>query len=138
MKLSENFHSDEFACRCGCGLLKLSPILPVALEKFRALCCKELGRDAPVLIDSGCRCERHNAAEGGKGASQHLLGSAVDCHVYGLSTMDLYRLAVQVPEFRGFGVGFGRFHADVRPGPIVRWRYDRRGHVIAWPEERTT
>jgi hypothetical protein len=39
--------------------------------------------------------------------------------------------------FRGFGIGGGWLHVDVRQAPaITRWKYDREGRQIAWPEGR--
>ena len=72
--LSAHFRLREFECRC-CGTVKLSARLVERLEALRAR------RGAPVLITSGYRCPRHNAAVGGVENSRHMRGTAADIHV---------------------------------------------------------
>ncbi|MDR1020422.1 MAG: peptidase M15 [Synergistaceae bacterium] len=69
--VSPHFNLREFECRC-CGCVKLSGKLILMLEEFRSA----LGR--PVVITSGYRCPRHNAAVGGARRSLHLTGRAAD------------------------------------------------------------
>ena len=73
----EYFNESEFACRC-CGQLP-----PSARENIRALvdnvldpARRKLGK--PVFVNSGFRCEKHNAEVGGVKNSQHLRGEAAD------------------------------------------------------------
>ena len=131
MKLSEHFNSTEFACRCGCGFETVDPALVEGLELLRL----KLG--AAVRITSGCRCLDRNREVGGSPASQHLYGRAADIVVPYLTGDELYKYARTIPAFSGFGVGGGFLHVDVRTGAVARWRYDREGRVIAWPETRT-
>jgi uncharacterized protein YcbK (DUF882 family) len=71
LQVSPHFNLREFQCRC-CGRVKLSRELVRKLEGLRAA----VGR--PVVITSGYRCERHNAAVGGAARSLHLAGRAAD------------------------------------------------------------
>lgn len=43
----------------------------------------------PIIITSGMRCKKHNAAEGGAKASKHLTGEAADIRVEGMSGEEL-------------------------------------------------
>lgn len=72
MKLTRNFDSEEFKCKCGCGLNNVSMVLVELLQKVR----DEIG--VALRVNSGCRCERHNARVGGVRNSQHLKGVAAD------------------------------------------------------------
>ena len=75
------FKEKEFVCRC-CGELP-----PFARENIEALVREvldpvreKLGK--PIVVDSGYRCPKCNAAVGGATQSQHLVGEAADirCH----------------------------------------------------------
>ena len=75
----EYFKESEFACRC-CRQLP-----PSVRENIRALvdnvldpARQKLG--GPVFVNSGYRCEKHNAEVGGVKNSQHLRGEAADIH----------------------------------------------------------
>jgi uncharacterized protein YcbK (DUF882 family) len=66
-KVSEHFDSKEFACKCGCGLDKISPATVSLLEKIRAA-----AGNKTITITSGCRCAKHNKAVGGAKKSEHM------------------------------------------------------------------
>lgn len=70
---SSGLRSSDFSCPC-CGYLSLPLETAVAVIELNA----RLYPAAPVHIESGCRCERHNAAVGGSKNSLHLDGLAVD------------------------------------------------------------
>lgn len=72
---SRHFSAQEFSCKCGCGGLVVDVNLITKLEKLR----DTLGR--PLTVNSGYRCLTHNAAEGGKTASEHTTGQGVDIAV---------------------------------------------------------
>jgi len=133
VRLSTHFDSAEFACKCGCGRAAVSPRLVAALEEVR----RKLG-GRPIHINSGVRCEAHNAAVGGSPNSQHVFGNAADVAIAGLSGDDLYFVARDIPALHGFGVAGLWAHLDVRRSPVARWRYDSTGRVEAWPEGSTT
>ena len=76
----KNFRIQEFVCRCGCGMP------PEARQNIEALVANVLDplREAygkPIYVNSGYRCEKHNAAVGGVPKSQHMLGQAADISV---------------------------------------------------------
>lgn len=113
--LSKHFSDTEFACKCGCGFKSVSPKLLARLEVIR----EEFG--APVIINSGCRCAKHNAKVGGAAASQHLLGTAADITVKGVG---LNRVWAFINDRWPNSGGLGRYntfnHIDVRPN-LARW-----------------
>ncbi len=115
--LSKNFHSAEFACKCGCGGNTISQSLVDMLQGIR----DRLGR---VDITSGYRCEAHNKAVGGVPNSAHTKGLAVDiaCSV----GADRYALldTVFVAGFYRIGIAKSFIHVDIddsKPGSV--WVY---------------
>ena len=69
---TKNFKASEFTCHCGCGF---NVIDQRVIDMAQAI------RDAlgiPVRVNSGCRCEKHNAACGGTKGSFHVKGLAAD------------------------------------------------------------
>ena len=120
MKLSEHFSDDEFRCH-HCGELPedgMAAELIDVLEKIRA----ELG-GKPIRILSGYRCPVHNRNVGGAKSSQHMLGTAADIVVEGVSVGDIATAVGAVLGGRG---GIGRYprrgfvHVDVRRNR-ARW-----------------
>lgn len=113
--LSEHFSRSEFACKCGCGFDNISTELITVLEDIRTYF------GVPVKINSGCRCEKHNAKVGGVQNSQHVQGIAADIVVSG-------RTPAQVADYLEnkyqdhYGVGrYSSFtHIDVRQAK-ARW-----------------
>lgn len=117
-RLSPHFTRAEFACKCGCKFASPDPALVAGLQALRD------ALDKPVIITSGCRCAKHNAAAGGAKGSMHVAGKAADIRVAGMGARELYEAAVRVPQFRGFGVDLARgfVHVDVRD-VTARWMY---------------
>lgn len=70
--LSQNFSRREFACKCGCGKDDISPELVDICQAIRDY----IG--VPLCVNSGCRCEKHNAKVGGVKNSYHVQGKAAD------------------------------------------------------------
>ena len=109
MKLSEHFNSTEFACKDGCGASDVEPALIKVLEGVRA------HFNQPVIIVSGRRCAKHNQNVGGAKQSQHLLGTAADIKVKGITPKAVadYLESTYPKDF-----GIGRYptftHIDVR------------------------
>lgn len=69
---TKNFKVSEFACHCGCGFNIIDQ---------RVIDMAQTIRDAlgvPVHVNSGCRCEKHNAKVGGIKGSKHTKGLAAD------------------------------------------------------------
>lgn len=69
---TEHFKVSEFACKCGCGHNPIDQRVIDMAETIR----QALG--VPVRVNSGCRCEKHNAKSGGVKGSKHVLGKAAD------------------------------------------------------------
>ena len=72
--ITENFSRYEFACRCGCGFNEIDERLVHRLQVVRDIV------KIPMIINSGCRCIKHNNSKGvgGKPGSFHLIGKAGD------------------------------------------------------------
>ena len=69
---TKNFSVSEFSCHCGCGYNVVDQ---------RVIYMAQVIRDAigvPVHVNSGCRCEKRNAAAGGVKGSFHTKGLAAD------------------------------------------------------------
>ena len=69
---THNFNLNEFSCKCGCGFNIIDQ---------RVINMAQTIRDAlgvPVRVNSGCRCEKHNAKVGGVKGSKHTKGLAAD------------------------------------------------------------
>lgn len=76
----KNFKSQEFCCKCGCGLCDVDPKLVEMLQIIRNYWGK------PIRITSARRCSKHNKNVGGVqedpnrpgSGSKHLHGLAAD------------------------------------------------------------
>jgi len=117
IKLSDNFSSSEFKCKCGghCSSTKISGKVVKLLEKLRA----KLGK--PIYITSAYRCKVHNRNVGGVSNSRHLVGDAADIVVAGVSPDQVGKAAEEL-GFDGIGVyrSQGFTHVDCR-GYRARW-----------------
>ena len=122
--LSPHFSLDECVCRCGCGLLNVSPALLRLAEAVRGV-LKE-----PMIVHSVCRCKKHNSEVGGSPKSKHLTGQAMDFHIRGLSPVMLYNTIVKawydgrLPELGGVGLYDWGVHIDIakaQDGHLRRW-----------------
>jgi len=111
--LTKNFSRSEFACKCGCGFDTIDYEVLNRLEDLRLI------YNAPITINSACRCAKHNKVVGGKSSSMHLKGRAVDFVVKGKSPFEVYDDSA--PHWKG---GLGRYstftHIDSR-GRKARW-----------------
>ena len=114
-QLSPHFRRDEFACKCGCGFAQPDAELLTVLETVRAYFNK------PVLINSACRCESHNAAVGGAPDSAHKQGIAADTVVKDISPAEVHSI-VSTWFSHCYGIGsYNTFtHIDVRKQK-ARW-----------------
>lgn len=114
IKLSKNFKTTEFDCRCSsCSTTLINSDLVSHLQKIRNHFKK------PVVINSGYRCASHNRRVGGARYSQHLFGNAADIVVKGVKPSEVAAYC----ETLGVN-GIGRYrtftHIDVR-GYKARW-----------------
>ena len=116
MKLSAHFDRSEFACHCGCGFNTVDAELLTTLEIVRQ------HFDAPLTINSACRCSSHNEAVGGGSKSQHLIGRAADIVVEGVAPSEVADYIDQMwPDTYGLGRYNSFTHVDTR---VARGRWD--------------
>lgn len=129
VKLSENFRVSEFACHDGSDTVLVSSELVELLQKIR----DHFGR--AVTINSGYRTAAWNASHGGAAKSQHLLGTAADITISGVTPLEVAQYAeFMQPDAGGIGLYQSFTHVDVR---AVRSRWDNRSGkqvvVSGWP-----
>lgn len=110
--INEYFSKAEFACKDGCGNDNISPDLIERLTRLRITYAK------PIFITSGCRCIKHNKAEGGKEDSAHLSegkeGEAVDIRIAHSSEIyELLHINFMYLLFNRIGIGTTLIHFDV-------------------------
>lgn len=96
MKLSKNFDSKEFECRC-CGVCNVSDVLIKYLERIRSKVAK------PVKISSGCRCVSYNKKKRGVKNSDHITTTERECKaadivVKGLDVKDMDEIIRECDE----------------------------------------
>ena len=136
--MTRSLSRREFACKCNCGFdtvdFDLPFILQDAVDHFQKLYPL---KNIKIRINSGCRCDTHNAKEGGtpRGAitfsgSQHLHGKAADFYLYDGNTGIVINpddvaayLERKYPNSLGIGYYKGRTHVDTRP---TKKRWDKR------------
>lgn len=102
------FKKEEIECKC-CGELEESDTLMLKLVKAR----EDSG--VPFNINSGYRCERHNANVGGVKGSSHTKGYAVDIAITSNSKRYKILTALIDAGFNRIGVYKTFIHVDVDP-----------------------
>jgi len=116
-QLSQNFVLGEFDQRgepLDPNAVRVDPELVFALERFRAL----IG-DKEIQITSGYRTPDYNDSVGGVPGSQHIIGTAVDIVVDGMSSEELEPLAKQAGFiFTQSYRGSPHLHVDVRDAKL--------------------
>lgn len=119
--LSPHFDRREFRCKDGCGFDTVDAELLEVLESVRQ------HFDAPVTINSACRCAPHNQRVGGSPKSQHLYGRAADIVVRGVAPNDVAGWLERTYLGR---LGIGRYdtftHVDSR---FPAARFDQRSKL---------
>lgn len=103
----------KLSCRCGCGAASIAPGFLEAIAAIEA----EVGYELTAV--SVCRCEAHNAAEGGKEKSEHLATPAHACCAVDVANppggwearVRLVHVA-QAHGFKGFGYANTFTHMD--------------------------
>lgn len=92
IRLSKDFHSGEFDCK-GKGCCSRTLVDPKLVEYLQMI------RDhfhAPVVLNSGYRCQNHNVSVGGVKKSRHCAGMAADIRVKGHKPVEVARFAEQI------------------------------------------
>lgn len=117
IRVSTNFMLSEFECTHPQHKhVQLCEDLLDRLQKLRTA----LGR--PIIINSAYRCSVRNTQVGGSPNSQHMLGTAVDIRVTGMTPQAVAAEAEKI-GFKGIGIypSKGFVHLDTRTGPRSRW-----------------
>lgn len=111
--LTEHFSAHEFVDR-RTGDRPVPPLALVELlERIRLI------QGRPLVVVSGYRCLKSNAAVGGAPESQHTYGRAADIPAGHCTVEEALQLgATGVGGSDGWAV-----HVDVRPGPTAVWSY---------------
>lgn len=113
-KGSRHFSFKELVCKCGCGRMEIPQAFLAKLEELR------LAYNKPMIVSSGYRCPRHNAAVSSSGGTGPHTAGAVDIAVSGADAHRLLQMACLV-GFAGIGIKqhgpfSGRFiHLDDLP-----------------------
>lgn len=120
--LSE-FHSHD-------GVLVPTALVPRIKELASVLERIRSAIGAGLVVSSGYRSPKHNAAVGGASNSQHVEGRAADIYSPELEAKlgtdgmvrKIIAAARAIPEIHGIGVNYSNFvHVDIRPGGRVEW-----------------
>ena len=111
------FKDDDFLCQCGCGM-DVTDVVKGMADAIRA------NADIPLIVNSGARCAKHNAAIGASATSSHTLGLAVDFKcVDSASRFKLINTMIKLGVKRiGLHKNFIHFDAD-NSKPDVVWFY---------------
>ena len=119
MRKTKNFTEDEFKCSC-CGKNFIDWRFVKRLQKARSKA------GVPFIINSGYRCEKHNAEVGGVSGSAHVKGLAADIVAVGGHTKLRIIQSLLGVGFTRLGIGKSYVHVDMdnsRPDGI--WVYKR-------------
>lgn len=108
MRITPNFKSEEFTCKCGCGGNKINWKF---VERLQVLRYK---LKVPITITSGYRCPVHSVRVGGSATDAHTKGFAADIQAKGYKAEQIAKAAAEL----GFG-GIGiiddyTVHVDIR------------------------
>lgn len=123
VRLSKDFLSTEFACKCdraSCKEVKIHPRQVAACQLLRD------DLDMPVYVNSGHRCAAHNAeTPDASPTSLHVLGLAADLHCPGVSADRMASLCEKRANYGeigkyNYGIHLGAYRLD---GGHTRWDY---------------
>mgnify|MGYP006407705363 CR=1 FL=1 len=122
--LTKNFSLSEFKCKDGTN------VPDSLLDNVRLLCTNlQVLRDhigKPIRVISGYRSPKYNRRVGGARKSQHMLATAADIRISGMSPGEIkYEIQKLIKEGKMMKGGIGLYktftHYDVR-GRNARWR----------------
>ena len=123
MKLTENFHISEFACKDGTQVPdELIDNVVTLADSLQAL------RDVlstPIYINSAYRHEQYNASIGGSKSSQHIQATAADIRTEKHTPNDIYNtIESLIKEGKMTQGGLSEYSTFVH--------YDVRGYKARW------
>ncbi len=115
-----NFKKSEFDCSCGCGYNVATDELLTKLQNARSLV------GIPLVISSGCRCQKHNDKQRDSVSdSAHVKGYAADIRVEDSQTRFKVLAALFSVGFSRVGVADSFIHCDcdsAKPQNVL-WTY---------------
>lgn len=124
------FKQSEFSCKCGCGFCEPYDELLETCDIIR----EAIG--VPLVVSSGCRCEKHNKKVGGVPNSNHTKGWAADLVPQGKTPDKLWKTIIALHEAKALKwlAGVGRYdtfvHIDIGPkrvdGRLRQWDERKR------------
>lgn len=114
-----NLSLSETTCKCGCERNTMQQRIVDLFQALRVKLAK------PLTINSGFRCAEYNKKVGGKPASQHLSGKALDMKLPKDMTADQFEKEMESVGFTAIGKYKTFCHGDERLG---KYRWDQR-HV---------
>ena len=103
----KHFNKNEFACKCSCGLNCIDRELVEKLDFAREIA------GVPFVINSACRCLKHNKEVGGVSDSSHLKGVAVDIAIKNSSHRFKVLVALLGAGFNRIGIYRNFIHVDI-------------------------
>jgi len=132
LKISAHFSKRDFMCRCGkCdSAIRVSMGLVGGLELLRS---KVQNR---ITVERGYMCSDAVDAERGLRRNYYAMGLAAAITIENMSLPAVFRLAEEVPEFKGIGLNLdkGVVHVDTRKEKtLVAW-VETGGKVISLDE----
>lgn len=108
IKITPNFNSDEFTCKCGCGGNKINAKF---VERLQVLRYK---LKTPITVTSGYRCSTHSVRVGGSASDAHVRGFAADIQARGYTSEQIAKAAAEL-GFGGIGIIDNyTVHVDIR------------------------
>jgi len=109
------FTSKELACNC-CGLMNINPDFLDLLNMTRGFYGDKM------IINSGCRCEKHNTHVGST-SMNHVLGRAVDVKCD--SSIERWKIVCASMKAGMPGIGIKRdfIHLDTNRDFAALWVY---------------
>ncbi|NDC83079.1 hypothetical protein EB093_05370 [bacterium] len=127
-KISGHFSKRDFVCRCGhCNsAIKISLGLIGGLEMLRALSGNR------VNIIQGYMCPDAAEKLGSLKRNYYTMGVAADITIDNVPVIDVFRMAHQVPEFRGIGLNLDKqcVHVDTRKAPDAVVWVEEHNHLV--------
>ena len=118
-KLTKNFSSTEFDCKCKDPECQWTAI---DLDHVNKLQKKRDKWNKSITINSAFRCEKHNKAVGGATNSRHRVSDATDIQVKDMSPSEV---ADDCEDFDGLGRYNSFTHIDSR-GSKARWDFSKK------------
>ena len=105
MRDTDKVKRGELDCTC-CGRNNVVPVFLEMLNEARDI------SGIPFVINSGCRCKKHNREVGGSEDSSHIKGLGVDIKCKTNSAREVVLRALMYVGFTRFGIGKTYIHVD--------------------------